>query len=275
MTSTTHSAAADQILTAGYALVQLSAADRETLAEVRGAAAAFFAEGTPRKLRHGDGQGLYGYRPYGMQDSGSPDQPDECESFAYWADRPQLIGGHDEIAAFIAALSGWWQVAAAITGRILADLADHYQYPHAWDSRPSSYIEINSYGAPAERELLQGRHEDGHLISLVIPDKPGLEIERDGAMRPAAVGPGEAVIFPGSLLTAMTGDGPGAIQPLYHQVRNHHYAQRLTVLYFVNTPFAGPVPPYVLTSRNRDTEMAALALSKCTLFGKAVPEVLA
>jgi len=43
----------------------------------------------------------------------------------------------------------------------------------------------------------------------------------------------------------------------------------------VNSPFSGTVPPYVITTRNRATDMAALALSKCTLFGKVLPEVLA
>jgi len=210
-----------------------------------------------------------------MQDSGDPNQPDECESFAYWAGRPDLVPGHDQIPAFIAALAGWWQVAEAITGSILASLASYYQYPHQWEPGPSSYIEVNNYGAPPDRELLQGRHEDGHLISLVVPDKPGLEVEQAGTMHPAAIRPGEMLAFAGSLLTAMTGDDPGAIQPLYHQVRNHHFPARLTVLYFVNSPFSGTVPPYVITTRNRATDMAALALSKCTLFGKVLPEVLA
>jgi isopenicillin N synthase-like dioxygenase len=273
--TTTYPGAASQIFTVGYARVQLSAADLAALADVRSAAAEFFARDTRWKLSHGDGHGLYGYRPYGMQDSGDTREPDECESFAYWANRPGLIPGQDQIPAFIAALAGWWDVAAAVTGGILADLAGQYRYPHEWDFGPSSYIEINNYGAPPGRELLQGRHEDGHLISLVVPDKPGLEIEQDGAMRPAAGGPGEMFALPGSLLTAMTGDDAGAIRPLYHQVRNHHHPQRLTVLFFVNTPFTGTVLPYVATGRNRDTDIAALALSKCTLFGKALPEVLA
>jgi isopenicillin N synthase-like dioxygenase len=270
----TYAGAASQILTVGYARVQLSAADLAALADVRSAAAGFFARDTRCKLSHGDGHGLYGYRPYGMQDSGDTSEPDECESFAYWADRPDLIPGQDQIPAFIAALAGWWDVAAAVTGGILADLAGQYRYPHEWDFGPSSYIEINNYGAPPGRDLLQGRHEDGHLLSLVVPDKPGLEIEQDGAMRPAA-GPGEMFVLPGSLLTAMTGDDAGAIQPLYHQVRNHHLPRRLTVLFFANTPFTGTVLPYVATSRNRETDMAALALSKCTLFGKTLPQVLA
>jgi isopenicillin N synthase-like dioxygenase len=265
---------ASQIFAVGYARVQLSAADLAALADVRSAAAGFFARDTRWKLSHGDRDGLHGYRPYGMQDSGDISEPDECESFAYWADRPGLIPGQDQISAFIAALAGWWDVAAAVTGGILADLAGQHRYSHEWDFGPSSYIEINNYGAPSGRELLQGRHEDGHLISLVVPDKPGLEIEQDGAMRPAAAGPGEMFVMPGSLLTAMTGDDANAIQPLYHQVRNHYLAQRLTVLFFVNTPFTGTVPPYVTTNRNRGTDMAALALSKCTLFGKALPEVL-
>ena len=180
----TYAGVASQILTVGYARVQLNADDLAVLADVRSAAAGFFARDTQQKISHGDDHGLHGYRPYGMQDSGDTSEPDECESFAYWADRPDLIAGQNQIPAFIAALARWWDVAAAVTGGILADLAGHYRYPHEWDFAPSSYIEVNNYGAPPGRELLQGRHEDGHLISLVVPDKPGLEIEQDGAMRP-------------------------------------------------------------------------------------------
>ena len=131
---------------------------------------------------------------------------------------------------------------------------------------PSSYLEVNSYDARSDRELLQTRHEDGHLVSLVVPDRTGLEMEEDGRMRPALTREGQMLAMPGSLLTAMTG---GEIPPLYHQVRNHRHPQRTTVLAFVNTPFHGDYPPY--RDVGQDVSMAELSREKCAMFGKPLP----
>jgi isopenicillin N synthase-like dioxygenase len=260
-----------QLLTAGCARLRLDAEETSALASVRAVAAAFFARGEEWKRAHGDADGLYGYRPYGMQFSDNPDLPDECESFAYWADRPALIPGHEDLAEFMAALIGYWRIAAKVTGDVLAGLASHYGYPHDLKTALSSYIEINAYGLPRARELLQTRHEDGHLLTLVTPNAPGLEIEAGGRMQSEPCDGSSMIIMPGSLLTAMTG---GEIQPLYHQVRNHMVPGRLTLLYFVNTPFSGTVAPYVRNHTNSGVDMAELAAQKCILFGKPPPKAL-
>jgi isopenicillin N synthase-like dioxygenase len=263
--------AVTQLLTAGCARLRLDAEEMSIVASVRATAAGFFARGEEWKRAHGDADGLYGYRRYGMQFSDSPDLPDECESFAYWADRRELIPGHEDLAAFIAALGGYWRIAVRVTGDVLAALASHYGYTHDLKTALSSYVEINAYGLPPVRELLQTRHEDGHLLTLVTPNKPGLEIEVGGRMQPEPCDGSSTIIMPGSLLTAMTG---GEIQPMYHQVRNHRLPGRLTVLYFVNTPFSGRVTPYVSNHTNTGVDMAELAAQKCILFGKPPPKAL-
>jgi isopenicillin N synthase-like dioxygenase len=263
--------AAAELVAYGCARLRLGDPEARIVDAVRTAAAAFFRAGEQWKQQHGDEHGLYGYRPYGMQFSDDPALRDECESFAYWADRPQLVPGYEDLREFLTPLSEYWQLAAEVTSQVLSQLAAHYRYPHVLDTDLSSYVEINAYGQPPDRELLQTSHEDGHLITLVTPNKPGLEIEIDGTMRPEQGDGRDMVIMPGSLLTAMTG---GDIQPLYHQVRNFMLPGRLTVLYFVNTPFAGDVTPYVRNATNRKVDMAALAVQKCTLFGKPPPRVL-
>jgi isopenicillin N synthase-like dioxygenase len=260
------------LLRTGQARVRLTEAELDSLEEVRRHAAAFFARDEHSKRRFGDADGLFGFRPYGMQFSDDPALKDECESFAYWADRSDLIPDSEHIGELTPALSVYWKVAGDITAGILEQLASHYRYPDVLDFGPASYLEINSYGRPPERDLLQTRHEDGHLFTLVAVDQAGLEIEVDGAMSAAGLATDEMIVMPGSLLTAMTG---GEISPLYHQVRNFGYAGRLTVLYFVNTPMKpGTVAPYLRNQSNRDIDIAELSRRKCTLFGKPLPKIL-
>jgi isopenicillin N synthase-like dioxygenase len=266
-----YAGAVDSLVAAGYARVRLDPAGIAALDALRAAAAEFFARDEEWKLGHGDKPGLFGFRPYGMQFSDDPELRDECESFAYWADRPALIPRYEDLPGLIAALGGYWQVAADVTRDILAELAARYDYRTVLDTAPASYVEINSYGRPPDREFLQTRHEDGHLITLVIPNKRGLEVETAGEMRAEQTEQGEVLVMAGSLLTSMTG---GGIPPLYHRVRNFRDPGRLTVLYFVNTPFHGNVSPYVLNDTNAGVDMAQLAREKCTLFGKPLPQVL-
>lgn len=266
-----YAGAAESLVATGYARVQLTTEGLAALDALRTAAAGFFARDEQWKRAHGDEPGLFGFRPYGMQFSDDPDLRDECESFAYWANRPELIPRHEDLGELTAALGGYWQVAAELTAEVLAQLAAHYGDQAVLDTCQSSYVEINSYGRPLDREFLQTRHEDGHLITLVVPNKRGLEVEIDSEMVAETTRPGEVLIMPGSLLTSMTG---GEIPPLYHRVRNFRDPARLTVLYFVNTPFRGQVSPYLLNESNAGIDMAQLAREKCTLFGKPLPQVL-
>jgi isopenicillin N synthase-like dioxygenase len=255
----------------GDTRVGLTGEEVTALDALRRAAATFFAHPEEEKARHSADEGLYGYRPYGMQWSDDLASRDECESFAYWADMPELVPGREHLGPFMEALRGYWTVAESVADDVIGALARHYRYPYPIEFRKTSYIEINSYGCPPDRELLQTRHEDGHLFTEVIPNKPGLEVELDGTMAPWESPPGEMTIMAGSLLTSMTG---GEVPPIYHQVRNHHHTGRLTALYFVNTPFSGSVRPYVENDSNRGVDLAELSIQKCTLFGKPRPRVL-
>ncbi len=264
---------AAQLLADGTARIRLSAAAQLALADVRSAAAAFFSQPEQRKRAHATPDMLYGYRPFAMQNSGDPAQPDQNESFAYWANRPGLIPRHGELPDLMAALSVYWPIVTAANQQVYAGLAAHYNYPHQLPWENSSYIEINAYARPhpATVPMLQGRHEDGHMLSYVVPSLPGLETETSGRMQPELCDGMTMVVMPGSQLTAMTG---GAIAPLYHQVRNHGYRGRITVMSFVNLPFAGDVRPYLVNGANRNVDLPALSRRSCALYGKPQPRVL-
>uniref|UniRef100_UPI003F49A6BC hypothetical protein n=1 Tax=Nonomuraea sp. CA-252377 TaxID=3240003 RepID=UPI003F49A6BC len=262
----TLNAATAALLTHAYAGIDLPADATKALHALHAAAAAFFTQDEKVKRVHGSDDFTYGFRPYGRQYSISPDRPDMNESFTYWADNPATVPHHDAptVTPFLRALGDYWTVAAAITGNVLAELAAHYGHqPHAAPPfRDYSYLEINWYH-PSDRDLLQDRHEDGHLLTLAVSDGPGLEIETGGRMNPVPVHDNRLLAMPGSLLTAMTG---GDIPPLYHQVRNHRLPRRLTVLFLANPPLDRPVPPFV-HREGQPIDIAHLARTSGAMFG--------
>jgi isopenicillin N synthase-like dioxygenase len=263
---------AQALLDDGYARVRLTGPNLDALRGLRTAAAEFFRRGEADKLRHGSDDFNFGFRRFGRQFSITPDVPDMCESFAYWSDDPSLVPHHQGIESFIAALRAYRATAAGLTTDVLDGLAAHYGYTSAIDFGRASYIEVNWYVESSDRDLLQERHEDGHILSLVAPDRAGLEIEVVGEMRAQSFEEGDVVIMPGALLTTMTG---GAIAPMYHQVRNYHFPERTTVLYFVNAPFDGSVEPYVVTDLNRGVDIAQVSRQNSKLYGRSEPPVLA
>ncbi|MFD9064154.1 hypothetical protein ACFVZ3_21825 [Kitasatospora purpeofusca] len=263
---------ARDLLDRGHTAIPLTTEDAAALAELRTQAARFFTQDEETKARHGSADFNFGYRPYGRQYSVSPDRPDMNSSFTYWANDPTRVPGHeaDTVAPFLKALGAYWQVAAGSADQVLAGLAGHYGCGNDLQFRTSSYLEVNWYLRDDERDLLQDRHEDGHLFTLATSDGPGLEIETDGEMRQAAVGDGRLLVMPGSVLTAMTA---GQVPPLYHQVRNHQLERRITVLYLVNPPLGRPVAPYVAKD-GQAVDVAALARTSGAMFGLPPAPVL-
>lgn len=266
-----YESAASQLLTDGIARIQLGTREVGAIAAVQAAGTSFFDRSTEWKLAHGDPDGVYGYRAYGTQYSDNPNLPDECESFAYWADRAELVPGQQELDRLMTTLSRYWQVAGRVTRHLLAGLATHYSHRHVLDTRFSSRVEISAYGVPPARELLQTRHEDGDLITLATSNMPGLEVECGGVMRAEPCDASTMVVMPGTLLTAMTG---GQIQPLYRQVRNYMLPGRMAVQFFVGIPFSGSIAPYVRNDTNAGVDVVELAMANSTLSGKPPPHLI-
>jgi isopenicillin N synthase-like dioxygenase len=100
---------------------------------------------------------------------------------------------------------------------------------------------VNSFGTPSERELLQTRHEDAVLLTVIWTSAPGLECETDGVMRPTCFAPDEVGVMAGGIMTAMTG---GEIQPCYHLARNTRNEDRKSIMYFVNPDVDRPIVPF-------------------------------
>jgi isopenicillin N synthase-like dioxygenase len=250
----------ERLLTAlsnlGYTFWQLSGAESQALNRLHSEATAFFQQDQDRKRRHQSPSRNFGYRPFGRQLSSSPSCPDMNESFTYWDDGPDAIPRVPEIAPFISALSAYSHVVARITDFILRHTAISLASAQRLEFEGNSHIEINWYSPIGGQDLIEERHEDGHLLTILTSAGEGLEIESDGQMWPVKLGGDELLVMPGRLLTDMTA---GWIPPLYHQLRNRHLSPLLSITYFVNPLLDRPIAPFVVDQSNRGLDIAARA----------------
>lgn len=231
---------ADEIRSSGYAVAKLDADDTARLDNLVTRCQEFFRQPAEVKKRHLSEDPNHGYRSIGLEYSSTPERPDLNEAFALWSDRVDLVPRHDEIGELIDAILSWRSVLVSTVKDLLVELASGYEEGLAPSFQAASYMQINYYsGAHQVRDLLQDRHEDGHLLTVLHATAPGLEIW-DGPDAPRALGtrPGEALIMPGSAITALTG---GDIEPLDHQVRKLATPERLSIMYFVNPNLDAPL----------------------------------
>ena len=260
---TLSAAPAAAVLADGYAQVELDSDGAAAVAGVLREARRFFTMSADRKLRHGSPDFNYGFRPQGRQYSVTPDRPDLNESFTYWASSPELVPEHGAIDWFLSALETYRSYVARVVHETLDGIAARLGAVGGLPFEGTSYLEVNWYPTGQERDLLQDRHEDGHLLTVATSTGPGLEIEVGGRMVGVDLRDG-LLLMPGSLLTDMTG---GAVAPLFHQVRTHRLPSRLTVLYLVNPPLDREVRPFVVNEGNADLDIALRARTNGAMFG--------
>jgi isopenicillin N synthase-like dioxygenase len=213
----------------------------------------FFDQPTDVKLRHSTADWNFGYRAQGHEYGITPDRPDLNEVFTYWSDNPELVPDNELLGDFLDALRAYWSRASEIARQVLDAVATRFDVENTVRFLKSSHIQINNYRSAQEtRDLLQDSHEDGHLITLLTADGPGLEIVRPAGISIPQTGPDEVLVMAGSVLTAMTG---GAVHPVYHQVRNHRLDQRVSIMYFVNPDVDAPVTPFVHNEQNAGVDI--------------------
>jgi isopenicillin N synthase-like dioxygenase len=217
-------------------------------------ARAFFDRPMDAKLRHSTADWNFGYRAQGHEYGITPDRPDLNEVFTYWSDDPELVPNHELIGDFLSALRTFWDQVSEAAQLVLDSVAAHFGVENTVGFRESSHIQINNYRSAREtRDLLQDSHEDGHLITLLTADGPGLEIVGPEGISIPETGQDQMLVMAGSVLTAMTG---GAVEPVYHQVRNHRLNRRVSIMYFVNPDVGSPVTPFVHNEHNAGVDIA-------------------
>jgi isopenicillin N synthase-like dioxygenase len=264
--------AAADILDTGYAVVKLSDIDAANLATALATANRFFERPLDEKMRHGSPDHNYGYRPFGIEYSVSPDRPDMNECFTVWSSRLDLIPQADGVADVTVAFLAWRDSLAPLVQAILDRIAAAFGVDAAPVFEKASYLQMNyCLPAPREREMLQDRHEDGHMVTVLHATAPGLELYVDDDVKPFLPAADEVVIMPGSVLTALSG---GKIQPLYHQVRNHGLDDRQSIMYFVNPEVDAPLYAWIDDPNGGQVDIREHVQNAPTMFGLPPVEAL-
>lgn len=253
----------------GYARVPLSEKLLADFDQVYAFGKAFFARSEAEKQLFSMQSFVEGYRELGPEYSQVPERPDLTESFSAWnrnRGRPKVEQAMADCALH-GALRALSDQLAIITGGLFRAMGDAWA-PGSADVGfyRATYIQLNYY-EPAQhgRDMLQDSHEDGHLLTLVKANAPGLEIEVDGKFIPAEADRGELVVMPGSLLTLMSG---GKVKPMYHQVRNTHRSDsRCSVMLFVNPEIDQKLPPWISNETNAGIDIIERANEGPKQFG--------
>ncbi|MGH3637201.1 MAG: 2-oxoglutarate and iron-dependent oxygenase domain-containing protein, partial [Mycobacterium sp.] len=161
------SKAAHDIIDSGYAVVKLADLDAARLTTAISTAVDFFRRPEDDKLKHGSDDHNYGYRPFGIEYSISPERPDMNECFTLWSSRLDLIPNSSDIADLTESFLRWRDSLAPLVGAILDEVAREFGADAAPAFEKASYLQINyCLPTPPERDLLQDRHEDGHMVTV-------------------------------------------------------------------------------------------------------------
>lgn len=268
--------AARDILDNGYCVVKLADLDAANLHHAIDTAVDFFQRPLADKKAHGSTDHNYGYRPFGIEYSRVPERPDMNECFTVWASRLDLIPNAQDIPELTDAFLRWRDSLAPLVKRIVDELAASFGHAAGPEFEKASYLQIN-YCLPttAERDLLQDKHEDGHMVTVLHATAPGLELYAEGeqsdAVQPFLPAADEIVIMPGSVLTALSG---GRIQPLYHQVRNHCLDDRQSIMYFVNPEIDEPLYSWLDDPAGERVDIREHVQNAPSMFGLPPVEAL-
>lgn len=230
----------------------------------------FFACGAAERDAAFGPELVSGYRTIGVEYALTPERPDLMESLSLpLAALRELVPGVRDGSVLHASMLDVMHELEAMAARVLDALYRRYLGPGAAVFRHdrSSFLQLSFYRPGAHtRDLLQDRHEDANLFTLVHATEPGLEIEdREGRYHPVRLDPGQLLLMPGELLALFTGH---RIKPLYHRVRNHpNVDTRLSVMLFVNPNLDERLEPWVRNAHNEGVDLVRRAILNPVQFG--------
>jgi len=259
----------DELFHDGFCVYDLSQADSLLLSQTLKAAYDFFQldEATKRRDYF---PGLHvGYRFSGIEYSATPDRPDLNDSI-------NLSSGWQRSVADTSAAFDFYQTADrllavldALAQSLLLGVAQRYPGSHQPpETAHHSWLQVNYYRSfPAMRDVLQDKHEDGHLLTVWHSAKPGFEIfPHDSEIgTPVTLDDEHMLVMPGSLLTLLTG---GDIAPLHHRVvRSAASEGRMALMYFVNPTAQQPLYSYKPGTGAELEDIAAIGARNPQHFG--------
>lgn len=254
----------------GHLLLEGGARHAARLADLMRLGRAFFVRDEAARNAGLGPELLSGYRGLGVEYSTTPDRPDLMESLslsvrALQKISPRAPGGSvlharmRELARELEAVAA--EVLRALRRYYLGGSEPVFRCDHA------SFLQMSFYRPSAHaRDLLQDRHEDANLFTLIHAVEPGLEIEDlEGGYRPVRLQPGQLLLMPGELLALLTGH---RTRPLYHRVRRHpEIDTRLSVMFFVNPNLDESLEPWVRNEHNEGIDLVHRTMLNPVQFG--------
>lgn len=173
-----------------------------------------------------------GFMPFGMEKT--TDVVDLCERFCF---RQENRLEHQSHAfsqnPMYAAAAVCEMILSAIAQRLLDEIRSEFKSVSPIEIRNTSYLQLCYYDArfrEGDRDLMQLRHEDGDLITLVMSDRDGLVLFPNGQPQLIKLNAGDVVVFTGSLLSCLSDQ---RIAHMDHAVkRPEQNASRSSLIYF-------------------------------------------
>ncbi|WP_185732335.1 2OG-Fe(II) oxygenase family protein [Burkholderia sp. Bp8963] len=208
-----------------------------------------------------------GFLPFGLEYSNTPERPDLCERFCYWAARRNAHQGFPLVKSeFYRTMAAYETCINVVAQNLLDAVCENLGGTPQLPVRNSSYLQFCEYNPDYcryDREYLQDPHEDGHLLSFIKPTAPGLVLFPDSAPVSATPRPDEMIVLAGSLLEALT---DGEIPAMQHAVeRPRTPAQRKSLMYFVNPDLSAQHASSIVNRQPLDLQV--LADRRHTAFG--------
>ncbi|MBG77465.1 MAG: hypothetical protein CL570_00330 [Alphaproteobacteria bacterium] len=253
---------ANDLFEKGYSIHTLSTSEAFNMCVMKLEALKFFQNPQDVKdYEKHEGKHI-GYRPVGGEYVGTPEFWDINESVNYSHMAAHLIRDRSSAKDFYEAAQKMLPVYDQIVQTILKEIKEHYRSDQMIpETKNSSWIQINYYQQAVanrvKRELMQGKHEDGHLVTIWSAQEAGMEFFPKGpneAPQPLHLSYNEVLVMPGDLLTRATG---GDIQPMFHQVRRiENVHTRLAAMYFPNPNPSTTLLPYA--NHAEQIDLAAL-----------------
>jgi isopenicillin N synthase-like dioxygenase len=257
------------LMSDGYALLDLGDDLSSSVSTIFDDARLFFRQPINSKLAMQDKDSIEGYLHFGVEFSELAERPDLCEGFAVWgrnANLPRInLWAHD--LPIHQSMSRTLPLIREIADKVLANLygkvAESGTIVEASDA---SYLQVNYYKPSTEaRDLLQDAHEDGHLLTFLVPTSEGIEIKTGATFAKVRVPLGSCLIMPGSVMTVLTG---GLIEPLFHRVANDRTSrERLSLMFFVNPNLETETESWIKSRLYANTSVREQAIKMSSSFG--------
>jgi isopenicillin N synthase-like dioxygenase len=175
-----------------------------------------------------------GYRPYGVEHSGSSERPDRLESFTVAPGMAPSAAAPDADklhAAMVKVFRLVEPLAETVMLRWARATGGASHIPRLRGGlRRWSALQMNCTLPSAETEFVSTVHDDMNLLTLCHALAPGLEAEdRAGTFFPVPNPASRLAILPGQVATLMSG---GQIRAIRHRVRGGAPGRRFSLVFF-------------------------------------------